>query len=160
MKIWKASLLACLLVCLAESSSSAGELLFSKAGEDKYLNIQDLKRGQDLVLFWRSDCAPCLLEIGLLPEISKQFPNLKILLVSLQNVELPQKHVLPNLPNVGQAVAVSDVREVLQEFGNEKLALPYSVALRGDGSICAKNYGILGIRKINNWIKTCSIFHK
>lgn len=160
MKIWKASLLACVLACFAQSSS-AGELLFSKFGQEKPITMNDLKSGQDLVLFWRSDCAPCLLEIGFLPKISKQFPYLKILLVSLQNKGFTQNHLSKNLPaNVEQAVAISDAKAVLQEFGNEKLVLPYSVALRKNGSICAKNYGILGINKINNWIKTCSILKK
>ncbi len=52
-------------------------------------------------------------------------------------------------------VAKDDGKEVLAAFGNEKLAMPFSVALHADGSICKRRYGILGTDIVKEWAKTC-----
>lgn len=111
---------------------------------------------QVLVLFWRSDCAPCLKEMAILPDIAKQNEDLTILLISLHDVEHTVSH-LPKLPsNVQKLVAKDDGRILLKNFGNERtLALPYSVMLSKQGAICEKQYGILSPIKIKEWRKQC-----
>ena len=111
-----------------------------------------------LVSFWRSDCAPCLHEMEVLPIIAKQHQNLSVALISLQNVAHTRAH-LPAMPaNIHPLVAQADGRELLTAFGNDRmLALPYSVMLDAKGAVCGKHYGIITPEKINAWWKQCSL---
>ncbi len=118
----------------------------------------DRWRGKPLlVLFWRSDCAPCLQELRRLPELAQQHPHLTIALISLEDVGLAAKH-LPALPaNVTSLIARDEVREIVTAFGNDKrIALPYSVMLDARGGICAKHSGIVATDDLNPWQQQCS----
>ena len=96
------------------------------------------------VLFWRSDCAPCLKELEALPAMAKHYPHLTIVIISLQDVEHTKQH-LGTLPkNVHILVGEMNAREILNAYGNDRaLALPYSVMLDAKGIIRQKHYGIL-----------------
>lgn len=110
-----------------------------------------------LVLLWRSDCAPCLLELRDLPSIAAQHKTLSIALVSLHDLKHTRGH-LPTLPNnVHALLATSDASELLAAFGNDrKLALPYSTMLDRNGNLCQKHNGILTPALVNDWVKQCS----
>ena len=109
-----------------------------------------------LVVFWRSDCLPCLQEMKLLPDIAKNNSALAIALISLQDAERTRAR-LPALPeNVHVLVAAGDGRKVLANFGNERaLALPYSVMLDKKGDVCRKYYGILSPDTVKEWQGQC-----
>jgi len=109
-----------------------------------------------LAVFWRSDCAPCLKEMELLPALAKRNADLPILLISLQDEAHTKAH-LPALPaNVHVLVAKDDGRDTLTAFGNDKiLALPYSVMLDTKGAPCGKRFGVLAAENIQQWRKQC-----
>ena len=109
-----------------------------------------------LIVFWRSDCAPCRKELELLPALAKHDADLRIALISLQDVA-HTKEFLPELPkNVQVLVAKNDGRELLTAFGNERmLALPYGVMLDGKLQPCGKHYGILSAGIIDQWRNQC-----
>ncbi len=109
-----------------------------------------------LVTFWSSDCAPCLREMGILPDIAKQNADLPIALISLKDAEHTRARLIPMPDNVRVLVAQDEGRAVLTAFGNERtLALPYSVMLNKKGGICGKYYGIISPDKIKEWRKEC-----
>ena len=117
----------------------------------------DQWRGQKLlVLFWRPDCSPCLTEARILPTIARQFADLPIALVSLQDVQDTRAH-LPVMPrNVHVLIARDDGQKVLAAFGNDRtLALPYSVMLNMQGTVCDRHYGIISPQKISSWRRQC-----
>ena len=111
---------------------------------------------QALAVFWRSDCAPCLKELELLPVLAQRNPDLPFLLITLQDVQSTKTH-LPHLPaNVHILMAKEDGRKVLTAFGNDRiLALPYSVMLDAKAKPCGKQYGILSAETIGQWRKQC-----
>jgi thiol-disulfide isomerase/thioredoxin len=110
-----------------------------------------------LVMFWRSDCAPCLREIEILPDIAKQNADLPIALISLHDTEHTRAHLTPMPDNVRILVAQDDGKRVLAAFGNDRtLALPYSVMLNSSGAICNWYYGIIAPEKVIEWKKACS----
>lgn len=127
-----------------------------QAAENFSENLRSkLKGEQTLVMFWRSDCAPCLEEMKILPDLAKKNASLTIALVSLQNAEATSAN-LPSLPhNVQVFIAQGDGKEVLAKFGDEKLALPFSLMLNADGSVCKKHYGIIGTDIVKDWQKQC-----
>ena len=110
-----------------------------------------------LVLFWRSDCAPCVIELRNLTDITVQHTSLSVALISLHDLNHTRSH-LPSLPNNAHALlATSDANELLAAFGNDrKLALPYTVMLDDKGNLCQKHNGILTPALVNDWIKQCS----
>lgn len=146
----------CALSGMAAPLISLQKLYGGKLEKELPVTLSNLKNGGALILFWRSDCAPCLLEASLLLEISESHPNLKIKLVALQNMVEFKKHPPKGLQgNVELFVSENNAAEILQEFGNTKSSLPFSVMLHSDGSLCETNYGILGKNEVNHWVKKC-----
>jgi uncharacterized protein len=109
-----------------------------------------------LVAFWRADCAPCLQEMKLLPQLAKEHGELSIILISLHDIPHTQDHLPPLPANVRVLVAMGDATSVLQAFGNARvLALPYSVMLDANGKTCAKHHGILSPEILTKWRNQC-----
>jgi thiol-disulfide isomerase/thioredoxin len=109
-----------------------------------------------LVAFWRSDCAPCLQEMKLLPQLAKEHAELSIILISLHDIPHTQDHLPPLPANVRVLVATDDAKSMLQAFGNARvLALPYSVMLDAKGNACGKHNGILSPDKLKEWRAVC-----
>jgi hypothetical protein len=129
-------------------------MVTSLSGET--FTVQELKESKNAVLFWRSDCAPCLIEMQHVPEIAITHPDTHIALIALQDKEAMQKQLPENLPNNIEVFFVDkEIRGLLLAFGNERAVLPFSVWLHQDGTICARNYGMLTLERFTNWRKTC-----
>ena len=108
-----------------------------------------------LIAFWRSDFASCLREMTILPQIAEDNPSLTIVLISLQGAEYTRKYLHAMPDNIHVLVAKDDGKEVLKAFGNETRAMPFSVVLHADGSVCERRYGLLGTDIVKEWAKTC-----
>lgn len=158
MNIKTATFLLAVLFSVNAHAEDKTALSFAELHGDKQeaVSIERWKGKPLLVAFWRSDCAPCLQEMKLLPEIAKDNSDLTIALISLHDVEHTRSH-LPDLPdNVHTLVANDDGKKVLASFGNDRtLALPYSVILNKKGDVCGKHYGILSPDQIKEWRKEC-----
>ncbi len=115
-------------------------------------NVQVLEGERALVVFWRSDCAPCLKEMALLPEMARENPELVFVVIALKDAADARAYLSEMPENIRIWVAEDDGREVLVAFGNERaLALPYSVMLRESGERCDWFYGILTLEKVKQW---------
>ena len=125
-------------------------------GQDRNITLAPWARQWVLAVFWRSDCAPCLKEMELLPALAKRYAKMPIVLISLQDEAHTKTHLPPLPANVHLLVAKNDGREVLTAFGNDKmLALPYSVMLDATMRPCGKQYGIVSADNIEQWRKQC-----
>jgi len=131
---------------------------FAALNDDTPVTITQWAGKPLLISFWRSDCAPCLHEMKVLPTIAQHHPGLSVALISLHD-EVHTREYLPAMPaNIHPLVAQTDGRELLTAFGNDRmLALPYSVMLNAKGAVCGKHYGILTPDKVNAWWKQCSL---
>jgi peroxiredoxin len=138
-----------------------GEYVFTQLkgknlAEKTSVRIDNWKNQKLLVLFWKSDCPPCLQEMKLLPELAKQNANLQIALISLSNEKDTKEHLGAMPSNVNILLANDDAKEVLSAFKNNRmLALPYSVMLNVKGDVCNNHYGIISPDKIKQWRKEC-----
>lgn len=142
-----------LLASTVAWAESADRLRFKDmAGADA-----SLAEGQPmLVAFWRSDCAPCLQEMKILPDIASQNPGLSITLISLHDAEHTRAHLASMPSNVLVLVAQDEGKTVLADFGNDRmLALPYSIMRDKKGGICDRHYGILLPDRVKEWRKQC-----
>src|SRR5262249_19167263 len=66
-----------------------------------------------LITFWSSDCAPCLQEMKILPDIAKQNGDVPMALISLKGAEHTRAHLSPMPDNVQVLVAQKEGRAVL-----------------------------------------------
>ena len=135
---------------------------FTQLSGKSYQQTRDVSlaewHGQPLlVLFWRSDCAPCLIELRNLTDITARHKSLSIAIISLHDLNHTRGH-LPALPrNAHALLANDDASELLAAFGNDKkLALPYSAMLDSNANLCQKHNGILTPALGNDWVKQCS----
>ena len=48
-----------------------------------------------------------------------------------------------------------DTSVLLRAFNDQHLALPFSMALDGKGTVCARRAGLLGLNIIKDWRKQC-----
>ena len=154
--------LVIMLFCTPLRAGEAAELTFTELLGAKLETTQTItpemwKGKPALLVFWRSDCAPCLQEMQHFPDMAAQNKDLPIMLISLHDVAHTRRHAPITASNVHVLVAENDGKAILSAFGNTRtLALPYSVMLDATGKVCGKYYGILSPDKIKEWRKSCS----
>ncbi len=143
--------IAALMISFANPAWANGDLHFTDTN-GKPANISQNR----LITFWSPDCAPCLLEMEILPNIAKQNIDLPMAIISLKDLEHTRARLTPMPDNIKILVAQEESKSVLTAFGNDMaLALPYSVMLDKKGNICRKYYGIISPDKIKEWRKEC-----
>jgi thiol-disulfide isomerase/thioredoxin len=108
-----------------------------------------------LVIYWRSDCAPCLQELKSVPHIARTNPNVSIVLVALHNDMKPEQWQPYMASNVLMKTADDTDKNQMRADGDPSMALPFSVALHADGSLCEHHFGLLGTARAKEWAATC-----
>lgn len=108
-----------------------------------------------IVLFWRTDCAPCLLELEHLPQLQRAAGAERLLLVAMQ----PREAVEAGLRRLGRAiptwVSAEEPEKVVVRFGGAPARLPLAVALDRWGNICRGRHGLIGSNTVKQWAKAC-----
>jgi hypothetical protein len=108
-----------------------------------------------LLLFWRGDCAPCRHEMDALPDLLAAAPDAAVKIVSLEDVKSTQRD-LPHLPaRVSVEYMSPETAHKLAFMANTAGALPFSIMLHADGTVCARQLGILGTLTLQHWSKQC-----
>jgi thiol-disulfide isomerase/thioredoxin len=80
--------LAALLLCLFSMSVSHADTGITIFEKESYQQILDRYQGKPLLLnFWSLDCPPCLKEFSVLSEISRQLPDISIVMVSVDGAD-------------------------------------------------------------------------
>lgn len=109
-----------------------------------------------LVIFYSKDCAPCHVEMNMLPELKQAMEGGHIAVVSLTS---PDKDLVERLQRLDiQLVDASgqDASALLHAFNDQHLALPFSLILDGKGTVCARRAGLLGLHIVKDWRTQCS----
>ncbi len=104
-----------------------------------------------IVSLWRSDCAPCLHELALLPGLARAHPDVRFKIISLKG-HITSDQWPPNLTTQYNA----DDETLFARYGDSRRALPFSVALNAQGGVCAQHEGILAEDTVNEWMNTCA----
>lgn len=143
----------------------------ARAGLDKPSETADLKatagtassqggaglaRSVEIVSLFRSDCAPCRRELTILPSIAERHPDLLVTLLVLYDdgVVARQADSLRR-PNLRVRAADGTAQEIMLRYGNDRQALPFSVALDRAGRVCGRHYGLLGLDLAEEWSEAC-----
>jgi hypothetical protein len=109
-----------------------------------------------VLLFWRSDCAPCLIELQGLAGLQAAAAPAPVVTIAL---EAPASAALA-LRKMGVAPqrawwSKTEARQTLLAFGPAPPRLPLAIALDSRGSVCAQHVGLLGTDRVRQWEKQC-----
>src|SRR5262249_26962180 len=110
-----------------------------------------------VVMFWRSDCAPCLIELNELADLRRATGDGALLTVALE----PDTQAAETMRRLGLSlrdafVAEENAQDVLEAVSHGGRRLPYAIALDRRGHICARHVGLLGTERAHAWITRCS----
>jgi thiol-disulfide isomerase/thioredoxin len=151
--------MAIMLVCPAAVRADAPWRLTRYYGEHlenhEPVTLDALRGHQALLAFWRIDCPPCRHELDTLPHIAQSHPDLPVRLVVMQDNREVQPYLFDHAKGLAVWVASGRMGDIFKSFDAPRTALPLSVFLKADGSVCDRHYGIIGSEQVDTWIKTC-----
>jgi thiol-disulfide isomerase/thioredoxin len=153
------TILAMLMVLTAYASESAApdaEVIDLK-GPGAARSLRAVIEGRaTVVMFWRSDCAPCLEELERLEALRRAAEPLQLVTVGLESPEsLRAQLQRMSIKSDFAWYSLDDPGEVLSAFGTVP-RLPLSVAFDAHGEICARRRGLLTTALIAEWVDTCT----
>lgn len=110
-----------------------------------------------LLMLWRADCAPCLIELKNLASLEAAAGDARLLVVALDSPDVA-KATLRRLGVQPRAAwrSLEAPDTVLLALNEPPARLPLTVALDGSGSICARRVGLLGTELVAQWVQQCS----
>lgn len=117
----------------------------------------EIPSGPSIVMFWRADCGPCLIELRRIDQLERAARPLPIVTVALDEPAVAAE----KLKEWGISPRFSwrlkaDPARTLQALGGGPPRLPLAVAFHGDGLVCRRRIGLLGTDTVKAWVKTCS----
>jgi thiol-disulfide isomerase/thioredoxin len=124
-------------------------------------SLADLKGHPAVLVFWRSDCGPCQIELKAVEGMEQAAAPAPLVTVALQDRATAAAYLktLPKQPRttfVAPAATNADVEKILLAWGGEPPRLPLAVAINARGSICRRHSGLLGTDRITDWVRQCS----
>lgn len=113
-----------------------------------------------VLLFWRADCGPCLVELSDLRKLREAAAPLRVQPVVLDETPGRPGPVAEMLAKVGLTGrdtlrGVGDPAGLLTEYGGAPPRLPLAVAFDGAGRVCGRRTGFLGYDHLRAWAAAC-----
>jgi hypothetical protein len=150
--------LASMLLAFAASAAPlpAPNLLVAPLVAGPSRSLGSFSGSAHVVMFWRSDCAPCLIELSNFRAFERVTDN-HVLLIAAE----PAADARRTLERLGvpltQAYAATGAPEaLLAAVSNGGRRLPYAIALTPQGQMCDRHVGLLGTDQAHAWMQQCS----
>ena len=137
-----------------ESISSPLQFYITLKNPQDFISSHIIK-SPSLVMFYRHDCAPCQVEMRMLPEIKQSVGNVHIAVVSFTTPNKILKETLHDLDIQLIDASVQDTLAFLRFFNSQDQALPFSLFFDENGALCTQRTGLLGLNIIKDWRKQC-----
>ena len=114
------------------------------------------RKSAKIILLWRADCAPCLVELQRLAALRQAAGETEIVTLALDTKAQAQTAITRHsLPISDGYVTSASPRQVMLSTGQPFALLPMAVAVSGNGKICGSHVGILGTLKVRDWAARC-----
>lgn len=149
---------AMLLVATAGCTREpAGSALRFVDNQGHVTTLSSLKNKGAILVFWRSDCAPCVLELRNLNALQAAAGAGRLIAINLEAEEAARSFLhREGISPANNWRALDTPASVLTALNGEPPRLPLAVALNDRGSICARHTGLLGTDRVKEWARRCS----
>jgi Redoxin len=116
-----------------------------------------LKGRPRVLVLWRADCGPCLLELGNLKALEAAARPRDLVLVALDSPDVARAKLKALKVQPRRLwYALDDNAKVLVALGGAPPRLPLAVAVDAQGRVCARRTGLLGTDIVRQWVLQCS----
>ncbi|WP_271145946.1 redoxin domain-containing protein [Brevundimonas sp. NIBR10] len=122
----------------------------------RHVRVADLAGQPAVLLLWRSDCGPCLIELQGWAGLERAARG-RLVAVALEPAPpAAAASQRLGLPSTMVWTASEPASEVLTRFGGAPPRLPLAIAVDSAGRTCATHHGILGTDRAKDWMRRCS----
>jgi hypothetical protein len=112
--------------------------------------------GPTIIAFWRTDCAPCLIELRGARAYAQAARPGRLLFVGLQPAApLRSAAARAGAPLSLIARSPASPAAILTAFGGAPPRLPLAVAFDRHGRVCERHAGLLGTEQVRAWVRAC-----
>ncbi|WP_235914871.1 TlpA family protein disulfide reductase [Pelistega ratti] len=110
-----------------------------------------------LVNFWATWCAPCVREMPLLDQVSKQYPNVPFVGIALDSIKNMQK--FEEKVNVSYPLWRVELKQLklIRQLGNSKGGLPFTALFNERGEIESVFLGELHEKTIKEMLQSLNL---
>lgn len=125
------------------------------AGTNQNFNERQFAGMRALIMFWASDCAPCLVEMRGFNAIKRE-AKMPIIIVTEDWGRREQALLAPQ-KNAGALIihAPNSFSAILEYYGDPENSIPYSVMMNENGIGCIAHLGILTAPKLRQMQNEC-----
>jgi len=119
--------------------------------------IADLAGRPAVLVFWRSDCGPCLVEFQGLADLQDAARPGRLVTVAVEDSSSARETLSRMKFSPAHAWMVDGTPErVLSAFADGPPRLPLAVAVDSRGLLCKRHIGLLGSNRVRKWMHQCS----
>lgn len=146
------------LALLFGSAALAGEALdFELPILDgtRFFRLSEAQGKTLLINFWDTECSPCIREIPLLEHTAKARDDVIVIGITLSAKQQAKSFLTERDIHYLQLLAPPEPRGLLRRFGDPVGALPHTVVLKSDRSLCTTRTGEVDRRWIEETLLRC-----
>ena len=154
--LWAGLLTAAALMGAATAAFATPDIQ-ARDLEGRQRTLAQLAGRPSVLILFRSDCGPCLLELRNIKEIKAAAGGAHLVLLAVEDMDGARRFLLRSqLPYSDLWAAGATPSEVLVKLNGAPPRLPLAVALDRAGAICARHLGLLGTDRVRDWVRRCS----
>ncbi|RTZ59600.1 MAG: TlpA family protein disulfide reductase [Gammaproteobacteria bacterium] len=143
----------------SKSASAWDQPRFELKGLDGKTHSLDEWKGKVILMnFWASWCAPCQYEIPEFVKYQKQYGDRGLQIIGIGIDEEKKLRNVARSLDINYPVLVADPGDpahikILEQWGNEKQFIPYTVVIRKDGRISYIHRGMLDEEAFKEYVR-------
>ena len=142
---------------MAADAAAPGAVPLLPLDDGPATTLADLPAAPLVALFWRSDCAPCLIELSHFRALEAAAGKGRLVTVALEPADSARAKLAElNVPDHPAYTVPGAAEAVLDAVSDGTRRLPLSIALDRHGHICARHTGLLGTDLAGAWMAQCS----
>jgi len=140
----------------AEAAATAMDFELPTLDGTKFVRLAEFDRHPVLLNFWGSECPPCIRELPLLAAQANRYPGVQFIGIATDERATAVRFFADMTHAYLQLAGPTRPEVMLRRFGNTSGALPYTVVLSAQHSICATRMGEVDAGWIAKAIATCT----
>ena len=117
--------------------------------DGKPRRLADWRSGVLVVNFWATWCPPCREEMPALSRLQAKHPQAQFVGISIDSAENVKRYVKETPVGYPLLIAGTDGAELTRLLGNEVMALPYTIVIKGGREVALTKLGKISERDLD-----------